>query len=391
MVVERVEKQPMDFLLFLILLMLVGVGMAMVLSASAYEGQRTFADPYYFLKRQLLSAGVGLALTLALARLPHELLRRLSPALLLIALMLTLLTFVPGLGRPVLGARRWLLVFGLSFQPSELVKLAVVLYLASVFHKKEGRMDDPVNSILPPLIVVAAFVALIYVQNDFSTAFFVLLVALSVFFMAQVRLYYFLLLAVLVVPLGGMLLFTRAHRVQRLMAFLNPLADPEGSGFQIIAARAALVSGGFWGKGLGRGLRKLGGLPEVHSDFIFAAVGEEAGFLGALFVILLFVVLAWRGYRIAAASEDSFVRLLAFGITSTLVLQALLNVAVVLGLAPATGIPLPFFSAGGSSLMISMVMGGVLLNLSRGLSPAFRSRQRHPLGDPVVDSWRRHV
>jgi cell division protein FtsW len=269
-----------------------------------------------------------------------------------------------------------LFVFGQSFEPSELVKFAVVLYLAAIFAKKQDRINDPVNSLLPPLLVVALFVTLIYLQNDFSTAFFILLISLAMFLIAQVRIVYFVLLSLLFVPVGGMLLFTKAHRVRRLMAFLNPLADPSGSGYQVIAAQTAFVSGGFWGRGLGRGVKKLGGLPEAHSDFIYAVVGEEAGFLGAVLVLLLFVLLAWRGYSLALKGEDSFTRYLAFGITSTITLQALLNIAVAIGLVPATGIPLPLYSSGGSSMLVTLLMGGILINLSRRSAGAERGELR---------------
>ena len=226
-------------------------------------------------------------------------------------------------------------------------------------------MNDPVNSILPPLIIVFLFVTLIYLQNDFSTAFFILFIAFVIFFIANIGLLYFFLLGAMIVPLGGLLLFTRAHRVERVMAFLNPLADPAGSGFQVIAARSAMVSGGIWGRGLGRGLRKMGSLPEAHSDFIFAVVGEEIGFFGALFVLVLFLLFAWRGYTIAVKSDSLFNYYLAFGITTLIFLQAVLNIAVATGLVPATGIPLPFFSAGGSSMLLTLFMSGLLLNLSR--------------------------
>jgi cell division protein FtsW len=306
-------------------------------------------------------------------------------------LMLTVLTFVPGIGRPIMGARRWLFVFGQSFEPSELVKFSIVLYLAAIFSKKQDRINDPVNSLLPPLLVVSLFVTLIYLQNDFSTAFFILLIALAMFLIAQVRVLYFILLSLLFVPLGGMLLFTKAHRVRRLMAFLNPLADPGGSGYQVIAAQTAFISGGFWGRGLGKGIKKLGGLPEAHSDFIYAVVGEEAGFIGALFVLLLFLLLAWRGYSLAMKGKDSFTRYLAFGITSTITLQALLNIAVVIGLVPATGIPLPFFSSGGSSMLLTLAMGGVLFNLSRqpqGTEAQSRSRLTLDTPQSRGQGWR---
>ena len=362
---ERIGKPHGDALLLLTLVAMLGIGLSFLFSASTYYAERLFADPYYFFKRQLIWVVLGTVLAVVAAHLPLSVLRRATPFIVATALILTILTFVPGIGQPIMGARRWLFLFGQSFEPSELVKFSVVLYLAAIFSKKQDRINDPVNSLLPPLLVVSLFVTLIYLQNDFSTAFFILLIALAMFLIAQVRIIYFVLLSLLFVPVGGMLLFTKAHRVRRLMAFLNPLADPSGSGYQVIAAQTAFVSGGFWGRGLGQGVKKLGGLPEAHSDFIYAVVGEEAGFLGAVLVLALFVLLAWRGYSLVLKGKDSFTRYLAFGITSTITLQAFLNIAVTIGLVPATGIPLPLFSSGGSSMLMTLIMGGILVNLSR--------------------------
>ena len=372
---ERIDKQAGDFLLFLSLVLLIGVGLSMLFSASHYYAERVFNDPYYFFKRQIIWVLLGSSAALVASRTPLVFFRDTTPYVLLLALVLSLLTFVPGIGKPILGARRWIFIFGQSFEPSELVKFSVVLYLAAIFSKKKERINDPINSILPPLLIVTLFVTLIYFQNDFSTAFFVLFISLTMFYIAQVKLRYFVMLSALVIPLGSLLLFTKAHRVQRLIAFFNPLADPAGSGYQIIAARQSIITGGFWGRGLGRGLKKLGGLPEAHSDFIFAVIGEEAGFLGALFVLTLFVVFAWRGYTIAVKSRDSFNYYLAFGITTIIFLQVLLNIAVVIGLVPATGIPLPFFSSGGSSMLLTLFMAGLLMNLSRTVEPQERRRR----------------
>ena len=369
---ERIEKPAADFSLVLVLTLLIALGLSMLYSASYYYAERVFADARYFLKRQAFWVLLGGIIAVTLSRISLLLLRKLAPIVLLFSLALALMTFIPGVGIPVLGARRWIFIFGQSFEPSELMKFSLVLYLAAIFSKKRDRINDPINSVLPPLIIVAVFVGLIYFQNDFSTATFVLFVALSMFFVARVRLIYFFQLGLLGIPLGVLLLFTKAHRVKRLMAFLNPLADPMGSGFQVIAAQTALTGGGFWGRGLGKGLKKLGALPEAHSDFIFAVIGEEAGFLGALFVLALFLFLAWRGYRVAIKSEDHFVYYLAFGITTLLVLQAILNIAVVVGLVPATGVTLPFFSHGGSSMLVSLIMCGLLINLSRQI-PVDRS------------------
>jgi cell division protein FtsW len=363
---ERIAKRAAgDPLLASVQVLLLALGLAALFSASHFYAERVFHDPYHLLKRQLAFVLAGLGAFVLASRTPLPFLRRATPALLAASFLLCLAVFLPGLGRAVLGARRWIFLFGQSFEPLELAKLAVVLYLASILAKKQERMDDPLNSLIPPLLVVLAFAGVVYLQKDFSTSVFLLVVALCMFLMAQVRLLYFVLLALLFLPLGGLLLFTQAYRVQRLIAFFNPLADPSGSGYQLIAARSALAGGGLWGRGLGRGLKSLGALPEAPSDFIFAVIGEEAGFLGVLFVVFLFLLFAWRGYLLAYRSQDAFSAFLAFGLTTTIFLQALLNFAVVTGLVPSTGIPLPFISAGGSCMVTSLAMSGLLLNLSR--------------------------
>lgn len=369
---ERIGKHPADALLLAVQVLIVSLGLALLFSASHFYAERVFHDPYYLLKRQVAWILVGVLVCFFAARTPLELVRRLTPLFLGITFALSLAVFLPGIGHPLLGARRWLFIGGLSIEPSELAKPALVLYLASILAKKQERINDPLNSLVPPLLVVLAFAAVVYFQKDFSTAVFMLVIALCMLLMAQVRLLYFILLSALFLPLGGVLLFTQAYRVQRLIAFFNPLADPTGSGYQVSAARSALASGGLWGAGLGRGLKSLGGLPEAHSDFIFAVIGEETGFLGALFLLFLFVLFAWRGYTTALRSEEDYTTYLAFGLTTTIFLQVLLNIAVVAGMVPATGIPLPLVSAGGSCMVATMLMGGLLLNLSRRTQGAAR-------------------
>ena len=268
-----------------------------------------------------------------------------------------------------MGANRWIIVGGISFQPSELAKLTLVLYLSYILAKKFGDLDDVINSLVPPLLVVGTFTALIYFQNDFSTALFVLLLSLLLFFVAGVKLRYFSLLVLTLLPLASILVLTKEHRVERLIAFLDPSSDPVGTGYQVIAAQSALGSGNFWGAGFGEGTEKLGGLPEAHSDFIFAVFAEEAGFIGVMFIIVLFLAFAVRGYAVAFRyeREDTFSFLLAFGLTGCIVFRALVNMAVVSGMLPATGLPLPFFSHGGSSMVIALLMSGLLVNLSRGV------------------------
>jgi cell division protein FtsW len=281
---------------------------------------------------------------------------------------LLLLTFIPGISEKIMGARRWIFLFGFSFQPAEMVKATIVLYLANILSKKEHNINDPLNSLLPPLIIVALFVSLILLQNDYSTAFFILFVSLLLFYIARVRLGYFLLLAALFIPLSLILLFTKEHRVLRLISYLDPERDPAGIGFQMIQSKLALIKGGVWGEGLGLGVKKLGPLPEAHSDYVFAVLGEETGFIGLLFIVLLFVLFAFRGYLIAYRTEDSYQYYLAFGVTTMIFFQALLNMAMVVGLLPTAGVPLPFFSAGGSSILATLFMVGLLVNISRGVN-----------------------
>jgi len=362
---EKVPGGQSDFILILTIVLLAGCGFSALFSASYSYADRYFNDSFIFIRKQLILGGLGIAFGFAAYKMPVGFLRKYTPLLLLVTISLILLTFVPGLGEEVLGARRWIFMFGFSFQPSELAKLAVILYLANIFDKKQDRMNDLSNTVIPPLIITAVIIALVLLQNDFSTAVFILLVGLVMFFMAGVPIHYFLYLIMAVIPLSIILLFTKPHRVERLIAFINPETDPVGSGYQVIAARNALESGGLWGTGIGNGLKKLGGLPEVHSDFIFASTAEEVGFIGVLSILLLFLGFAARGFIRGYRSASRYDFLLSFGLTFCILYQALFNLAVVSGLVPATGIPLPFFSSGGSSLLITFIMCGLLLGVTR--------------------------
>jgi cell division protein FtsW len=369
---ERVERgsRSADTVLLLTLVLLVGTGVTFLFSTGKPPtGSAAFGSPLAdFLREQRMPLMVGFVGIFAAAWVPMSLIRRSIPFLLLGSLVLMLLTLVPGVTKPVNGARRWLFLLGISVQPSELAKLALVLYLASIFDKKRDRMDDATNTLLPPLLVVLAFVALTYFQNDYSTAGIILLLGLAIFFIAGVSMLHLAMFVTVAVPLAGLLLFSEEHRVRRIVTFLNPLADPTGAGYQVLASQRAFMAGGFWGNGLGQGAGKLGGLPEAQSDFVFAVVGEEMGFIGAVLVLLLFGAFAWRGFWSSAQharSGDSFRYYLGFGITFAIAAQALVNMAMATGLLPTTGIPLPFFSNGGSSLVVSLTMCGLLLNSER--------------------------
>lgn len=362
---EKIDRNSADAALLSLLILLVGFGLGILFSASYHRALTVFRDPYFFVKRQLLSIAVGCVAAFLMSRIPLEKVRKITPLLVIGTIALMLFCFLPGVAPKIMGAQRWIVVFGYSFQPSELVKIALVLYLAFILSKKQERLHDPINSFLPPLIMTIVLTGLTYLQNDFSTALFVMLLGLSVFFVAEVKLAHLLVIFAITLPISVYLMLAKVHRIQRILTFLDPGRDPVGADYQILAAKTALLKGGFWGIGIGQGTRKLGGLPEAHSDFVFAVLGEELGFLGVLAVMLLFLAFAWRGYSIALRCADKYEFYLAFGITTCILFQALLNMAVVAGLIPATGVPLPFFSSGGSSMLITLVMCGLLLNLSR--------------------------
>ncbi len=361
---ERIPKKN-DINLALLLILIVGVGYATLFSASYNWAEKLYGDPFRLVRRQVFWVGLGAVAAFIAYRFPLDLLRKLVPALLLGGVGLMLLTFIPGLSEEYLGARRWIFVFGTSFQPSEFVKVVLVVYLAHILSRKRDQLDDTFNNVVPPLIVVLLFAGLIYVQNDFSTAVFVMSVALAIFFAAGVRIRFFVGLLIVVAPLATILLLTREHRVLRILAFLDPELDRFGSGYQVLAAQRGLANGGLWGRGIGQSLQKYGSLPEPHSDFVFAVLGEEFGFLGIAAIVGLFAIFAFKGYQVAMTTKDSFRSLLAFGVTSMIVFQALLNMAVVSGLVPATGIPLPFFSHGGTAVFMTLAMVGLLLNVAR--------------------------
>ncbi len=360
---ERIERERGDFTLLLLLVLMAGVGISLLFSVSYSFSSRAYHDPFLLVKRQLIFMAMGAAAGLALSMTPLAVLRRYVPLILAGTVLISLLPFLPWIGVKILGSRRWIQVFGVSFQPAEFMKLTLVLYLAS-YYGKEDR-ERTLNELIRPFIITMLFAAIIYVQNDYSTAVFMLIVGMAILFVARVRLLHFALLSLFALPVSFLMLFMREHRVQRLLAFLDLSSDRAGSGWQIANSQSAFVAGGVWGKGLGGSTAKLGALPMSQSDFIYAVVAEETGFLGALFVLLLFALFAWRGYSIALSARDGFSRYLAFGITTMIALQALLNMTVAVGLVPTTGVTLPFFSAGGSSLAVTLAMCGLLANVSR--------------------------
>lgn len=359
------RRAPYDHILIASIMALTGVGLVTLYSASYAFAGRWTNDSYYFISRQLFFGAIGMVFFFLGSRMSMDLVRKLVPPLVIIAVIFCILPFVPGIGVVKNGAPRWIRIGPYTYQPSELVKLTLPLYLAHIFDKKQERLHSFGGGVLPPALVVVFFSVLIYQQNNFSTAVFVALNSLAIFFLAGVKIRYFIGAAVILIPLSGLLVFSKEHRLRRLISFIWPEWEPLGAGYQVRSALITIGSGGFWGKGIGQGTRKIASIPEVQSDFIFASYVEEFGFAGVLLFFLLAGTFIIRGYRTAVLADDTFKQLLAFGCVTMIGSQALVNIAVVSGVLPATGLPLPFFSAGGSSLATTLLAAGLVVNVSR--------------------------
>lgn len=367
--VEKIQSRKGDFPLFVLLALLAGLGLAALFSASYFFGsQMEEPNPFVLVEKQLIFLGLGIVGAFIISRLPLESLRPYALILFFSSILLLLAPWLPIIGNEIKGARRWIYIGPLSIQPSELVKVSMVFYMAHILDKKRDRIDDYVAALVPPIFLCGSAITIVVLQKDFSTAAFLTVMLLVLLLIGGVNLKFYFSMGGVALLLLVLMMLIREYRVDRLLAFLDPNIDPQGSGYQILAAKSALTRGGWMGAGFGQGVQKIGGLPEAHSDFIFAVLGEEVGFLGVLFVIILFIAFAFRGLQISFSCKKDFYFFLAFGFTMTILLQAVMHFMIVAGLVPATGIPLPFFSAGGSSLFVTMIMAGIIMNVSRNVS-----------------------
>jgi cell division protein FtsW len=363
---ERPRKQAsVDGGVLAVTVVLALIGLVMVFSASAVVAGNRFQDSIYFLKRHLAWLAFGFLLLQLASRMDYMVWRRLAlPALGLTAVLLVLV-LVPSIGAMAKGARRWIRMGPISVQPAEMVKLAVVLYLACYLTKREGRLTDFVSGFLPPLAVVGLLAVLVLLEPDLGTVVVVGLVTYAMLFLGGARLSH--LFSVVPVALAGvtLLVWRSPYRLQRLMTFFDPGKDPTGAGFQVNQSFLAFGSGGAFGVGLGEGQQKLFFLPEAHTDFVLALVGEELGLAGTTTIMALFGLLVLKGFQIAGRAREPFGRHLALGITLLIGFQALINAGVATGLLPTKGLTLPLVSYGGSSLLVSLLAIGILLNISR--------------------------
>jgi cell division protein FtsW len=362
MVIE--SRRRSDRILLITSLSLAALGVAMVYSASSIVAQDKFGDGYFFLKRQALYAGLGLVLMLLAARLRYLWWERLALPLVIVSFLLLALVLVPGLGVEVAGARRWIKFAGFGFQPSELAKLALIVYLARILVKKGDQIKDFSWGYLPLVLFSGALASLVMLEPDFGSAALIILLAFVMLFIGQARLTHLAMTALMALPAAYLVIMTAPYRMERIMAYLDPWKDPKGVGFQMVQSYLAFGSGGIVGLGLGNGRQKLFYLPEAHTDFIFSVIGEELGLLGVAGVVAAFAIIITRGLRIAWNSSDTFGYYLALGLTSLIGFQAAINMAVVTGILPTKGLTLPFVSFGGTSLVLNMVAVGILLSIS---------------------------
>lgn len=362
---KKPQRLDPDFALILVTLLLLALGLVMVFSASYIIAEETRGDPYFFLRRQAVWVALGIVGMFFMSRVQYWRLRQLSLFLLLLNFVLLTLVFT-GLGTDLgTDARRWIGIGGFTLQPSEFSKLAFVIFTAAYMSSRSVRIHKFWSSSFIPLALGGIAFIFILQQPDLGTALVIVAGIGIILLLAGMALKHAFTLSAVSLPLLALATIKEEYRMERLMSFLNPWADPSDSGYQIIQSFYALGPGHIFGVGLGRSRQKLYYLPEPQNDFIFAVIGEELGFVGAVVVLLLFFIFIWRGLKIALMAPDIFGSLLAAGITVMIAVQALVNIAVVTGSIPVTGINLPFISAGGSSVFFTLIGVGILLNISR--------------------------
>jgi len=359
-----VEEKRYDIIIILVTLVLVIIGTVMIYSSSSIMATERFNDGYYFLKKQLVFVLLGLVIMIVMSKIPYRHLRKVAYLGILVSLVLLCVVLIPGFGVKVGGATRWMRIGGFSFQVAEVVKVALVIFLAHFFTKKAEHIREFLKVFLVPLIITFTMVGLILLQPDFGTSVVIMVVMLSMFFLAGCRIIYISGVLAAFMPAGIALIMYESYRLKRLLAFLDPWQDPTNSGFQIIQSFISFGSGGTFGVGIGNSMQKLFYLPEPHTDFILSVIAEEGGFIAVTAVITLFIILVIRGFLVSLHSSDLFGTLLAGGLTVVIAVGVFINTACVMGLLPTKGLALPFLSYGGTSLIISMAIIGILLNIS---------------------------
>ncbi len=350
--------------LLIVTVTLICMGIVMIYSSSSCYAYEKFYDSAFYLKRHILHFIIGLVLALFIAKFGYRKIKDYTRVLFIVSLFSLILVLLPGIGHEAGGAKRWLRLGGLGFQPSEFAGLFLIIYLADLLERKETYIKNFFYGFLPPLIISGVIVSLILLQPDLGNAVMIFTVAIIMIFIAGANMVHFLPFLLLSAPAVYFLIFRVPYRLRRIVGYLDPWRDAQGAGFQIVQSFLALGSGGIFGLGLGASRQKLFYLPHAHTDFIFSIIGEELGLVGTLFVVVLFILFIWKGIKISINSRDLFGRFLSMGIVISIGLKALINIAVSTGAIPTKGLPLPFISYGGTSLIVNMVGAALLLSIA---------------------------
>jgi len=360
------ERRMIDYPMLYITILLSLIGIVMIFSASYYYAYYNTVnhDSYHFFKKQLLAFALGLIVMLIMSQIDYRVLRNFSILFYMAGIVALVLVLIPGIGKLVNQARRWIDIGPMQFQPSELAKYALIIIIAYILDITNDKKHQA-KIFLLIILLGGAYFFLIFKEPNMSTALIILSIVAVMLFVGGLKIRYFLFLAILAAPILYNLTIKEEYRLKRIKTLLDPWSDPISSGYQIIQSLYAIGSGQLFGMGLGQSRQKLLYIPEPHTDFIFSIICEELGFVGAVFIIILFILLIWRGMVIALRCDDRFGTYLAFGITSVLAIQTILNIAVVTASVPATGVPLPFITYGGSSILFHMFGIGILLSISR--------------------------
>jgi cell division protein FtsW len=372
-------------------IILVFIGTLMVYSSTALMSMRKYGSGFHYLWNHLFTVFVGTVTMLVLSKIDFQKIRPLVYVLLGVSLVMLLFVFIPGIGVEANGARRWLRLWPTTFQPSELAKVVMVIFLADYMDKNIHRMREFKYGIAIPVGVMLVFQMIIIIQPDFGAVMSLGILTVCLLILGGARLRHIGLLMLMAMPAVYGLVFSSAYRMKRIMCFTDPWKDPFGCGFQLVQSFIAFGNGNFFGVGLGGSRQKLYFLPEVHTDFIFSIIGEELGLLGVFMVVGVFVWLFVKGIKLASKAGDPFSYFLTIGLTMMIGVQAIINFAVSTGLMPTKGLPLPFISYGGSSLLINMAAAGILLNIARKNNPRPAEVERPSHGRPLENSYMRRM
>ncbi len=348
------------------ILLLWGLGIFALYVCSQNYALRAFGDSIYFVKRQLITSALGFVLMFALMLMDIRFIRKCVSIIVIATFVLCIMTFIPGLSVMKNGARRWLRMPGnFIFQPSEFVKFALIMFLANYFDKQENLIDPEEKTVFPCVICLILFSAIVFAQKDFSTGAFILLAGILLFFVSGAKLVWIWPFLLLAIPTVFLMITLNPFRLDRLVGWIRPDEFSSGINYQSLAAKRAISAGGVWGNGIGEGLTKINSIPSIQADYIFAGWAEAMGYVGVVAYFVLLGFFAYRGFRSALKNPDRFSALCSFGFVSIILLQSFVNTMVVCGILPSTGIPLPFFSLGGSSIIVTLAMCGFIVNASR--------------------------